>query len=148
MANFDLKQLTTVIGKRPFFQLTVDDIPDFKNAKTEKEKNERKTGVLDIYEKSLEKIYIKDLVQIYYTMNKVSNHELVPKEKFRELKGRKKSDPYKDYEFKHGDLRIYATQSPTGKIIIMASFKNKQKKDIEKMRSLKLQYFKSLLNTK
>jgi hypothetical protein len=144
MSNFDLKTISAVSGKSPIFQLTIDDKPDYSNASTEEARNDRKTGVLDIYEQRLEKKYKNNIIQIYNTMTRVANHELVPVEKFRELKGRKKSDPYKDYEFKHGDLRLYATQSPLGKIIILGGFKNAQEGDIRKMRSLKAQYFESL----
>jgi hypothetical protein len=144
MANFDLKKIAVATGTCPIYQLTIDDNPDYTNAESEEERNRRKTGVLDEYEKNLESKYKKNMVQIYNTVQRVSNMELVPKEKFRQLQGRKKNDPYPDFEFKHGDLRVYAIAGPGGKIIIFGGFKNEQEEDIKKMRVLKLKYFENL----
>ena len=144
MPKFDLKKVDAVIGVQEFYQLTIDDNPVFFGSETPEEINNLKKGVLDIYEAELEKKYKKNLVQIYSSMNRVANNQHVPGEKYHELTDRPKNDPYKDYEFKHGDLRVYAVKSPQGKIIILCGYKNQQKKDIVKMRSLKLQYFESL----
>jgi hypothetical protein len=146
MPKFDLKKIVAVKGAYPFYQLTIDNEVDFSDCKTEEEKNDKKEGVLDLYEKTLEKRYKKDMVQIYNTMERVANNEHVSGEKYHELEDRPKNDPYKDYELKHGDLRVYAIKNDVGKIIIFGGFKNSQKKDIRKMRSLKLNYFNSLKN--
>ena len=46
----------------------------------------------------------------------------------------------KEYEFKDGALRVYAIAKPEGKIIVMGGYKNRQKKDFKKFRSLKERY--------
>lgn len=144
MAKFDLKKISAIQGKQAFFQLTIDDDPDFEEAENEEARNERKTGVLDIYEAGLEAKYKKNLAQIYNAMQRVANNEHVPGEKYHELQNRPQNDPYKDYEFKHGDLRVYAIKDTVGKIIILCGYKNAQDNDIRKMRALKRQYFESL----
>ena len=146
MPKFDLKIIDSIRGKQVFYQLTVDDNPDSEGILEEAMKNDKKTGILDQYEKSLEKKYKKDMVQIYNTMQRVANNEHVPGEKYHECTGRDKSDPYKDYEFKHGDLRVYAIKTHDGKIIVLAGYKNTQKSNILRMRSIKKQYFESLKN--
>jgi hypothetical protein len=143
MRKFDLKKITAVQGKQVFYQLTIDDNPDFSNLAEGETENDRKTGVLDSYEATLESRYKKNLAQIYNAMNRVANNEHVPREKYHELTERKSNDPYKDYEFKHGDLRVYAIKTEGGKIIILGGFKNTQKEDIVQMRSLKKQFFES-----
>lgn len=148
MPKFGLKRIDAVSGKQVFYQLTIDDNPDFSDLADGETENDRKTGILDIYEQSLESRYQKNLAQIYNTMGRVANNEHVPGEKYHELTERENNDPYKDYEFKHGDLRVYAIKTEGGKIIILAGFKNTQKDDIRRMRSLKKQFFESLKNTK
>ena len=74
MHKFDVKKISAIKGKQTFYQLTIDDNPDYHGAKSEEEKNERKTGVLDIYEESLEEIYLKDLRMIYTYMDRVANN--------------------------------------------------------------------------
>lgn len=146
MPKFDLKKIVAVKGVYPFYQLTIDNEVDFSECKTEEEINDKKEGILDLYEKTLQKRYKKDMVQIYNTMERVANNEHVSGEKYHELEDRPKNDPYKDYEFKHGDLRVYAIKDSVGKIIIFGGFKNSQKKDIRKMRALKINYFNSIKN--
>ena len=143
MPKFDLKKITAIKGNQAFYQLTIDDNPDLSTAKTDAEINDLKTGVLDIYENSLEIKYKKNMIQIYNAMDRVAKNEHVPGEKYHEL-DRPKNDPYKDFEFKHGDLRIYAFKSEAGKIIALGGYKNNQDGDIQKMRSIKLQYFDTL----
>ena len=46
----------------------------------------------------------------------------------------------KEYEFKNGDLRVYAIKDFNGKIIILGGYKNTQQTDINRFRSLKAQY--------
>ena len=148
MPRFDLKIIDAVKGNQVFYQLTIDDNPDFENLGNGESVNDRKTGILDSFEEGLEKKYRKNLVQIYNTMDRVARNEHVPGEKYHELTGRKENDPHKDYEFKHGDLRVYAIKSDKGKIIIFGGFKNSQPEDIIQMRSLKKQYFESLKHKK
>lgn len=142
MPKFDLKKITAVKGNQEFYQLTIDDFPDFSGVKNELEKNDKKTGVLDEFEARLEEKYKKDLKGILTYMNRVANGQSCPSTKFRELKGRIKSDKIKDYEFKHGDLRVYCFKTNGGKIVAVCGYKNQQTQDIAKLRSLKELYFK------
>lgn len=144
MPKFDLKEITAVKGKQKFYQLTIDDNPDYKGVTTEEERNERKTGVLDEYEQQLETRYQKDMRMIYAYMEKVANNEHVSGKKYHELTDRPSSDKVKDFEFKHGDLRIYCFKSEEGKIFAVGGYKNSQDSDISRLRSLKNQYFDSL----
>src|SRR5258705_10206046 len=125
MPKFDLKKIDAVRGKQGFFQLTIDDNPDFTDLKEFETENDRKKGVLDYYEENLDPQYKKSLSQIYNIMNRVSNNEHVPGEKYHEL-DRPRNDPHKDYEFKHQKLRVYAIKTDQGKIIILGGFKNSQ----------------------
>lgn len=146
MSTFGIKKIMAIKGKQQFYQLTIDDHPDLTGAISEEEVNERKTGVLDIYEKNLEKSYRKNLIQIYNIMERVANNVHVPGDKYHEMTGRDKSDPHKDYEFKHGDLRVYAIKTSSGKVIILCGYKNSQSSDIRQMRQLKKQFLNSLYN--
>jgi hypothetical protein len=143
MPTFDLKKITLIDGKQTFYQLTIDDIPNFEGATTEEEKNERKTGVLDLYEQELEAMYMKDIEMIYAYMNMVANNAQIPGKKYHDL-DRDKNDPHPDFEFKHGDLRLYGVKIPGGKIIFLGGYKNNEEKNIRRLRSLKKQYFVSL----
>lgn len=143
MSKFDLKRIYGVKGKQAFYQLTINDSPDFDGAETDEEKNARKTGVLDEYEKNLEERYLKDIDMIYAYMNMVANNDHIPGKKYHQL-DRDKNDPYPDFEFKHGDLRVYGVKIEGGKIIFLGGYKNEQKRDLRALRSLKEQYFKSI----
>ncbi len=144
MPKFDVKKISAIKGKQAFYQLTIDDNPNYKGAKSEEEKNEKKTGVLDIYEKGLEEFYLKDLRMIYTYMDRVANNLPVSGKKYHELTDRPKNDSIKDFEFKHGDLRVYAFKNEIGKIFAVAGYKKNQIRDINKLRSLKKQYIDSL----
>ena len=143
MPNFDLKKITIIDGKQVFYQLTIDDSPNFDGAITEDEINGRKTGVLDLYEQELESRYIKDMEMIYAYMNMVANNAQIPGTKYHEL-DRDKNDPYQDFEFKHGDLRLYGVKITGGKIIFLGGYKKNEEKNIRRLRSLKRQFFTSL----
>ena len=144
MPKFDLKKILTVRGKQDFYQLTVDDNPNYLGKKTEDEKNEAKHGVLDEYENGLETKYKPHFNGIVSYMQLIANNEHVSGKKYHELSGRDKSDTVKDFEFKNGDLRVYCFKSPLGKIIAVGGYKNEQGSDIVKMRNLKKQYLESL----
>lgn len=123
MHTFGLKRITSVKGRIKFYQLMIDD-----------------NLVLDDYENRLERKYKKGLEMIYAYMNLHSNGENLPGTKYHLLQ-RPKNDPYPDFEFKHGDLRLYGVKTIEGKIIFLGGYKNSQKKNIKKLRSLKNQYF-------
>lgn len=143
MPIFDLKEIDFIKGKQKFYQLTIDDNPVFKNDDTEEMRNKKKKGVLDDYEKKLEKKYKKDIDMIYAYMNMHSNGEHIPGTKYHELE-RAKNDPYPDFEFKHGALRVYGVKITGGKIIFLGSYKNQEEKNLKRLRSLKKQYFETI----
>lgn len=143
MPIFDLKKITAIKGKQACYQLTVDDFPEYLITDTPDQQNEKKTGVLDVFEEGLEVKDRKNLKMIYAFMERVANNLPVAGTKYHELK-RPKSDPVKDFEFKHGDIRIYGFKSPRGKIFVLGGYKNNQAADIVRMRSLKKQYLESL----
>ena len=67
--------------------------------------------------------------------------EKLPPTKFKVLK-RNKSDTIVDYEIKTKDFRIYLFRDDnSSKVIVLGGFKKNQKKDIEKLRRIKKQYF-------
>ena len=71
-------------------------------------------------------------------MNEVANIRTLPNTKFKDITPRKEN--VKEYEFKEGNLRVYAIKKFGGKIIILGGYKNRQKQDLRKFRSLKEQY--------
>ena len=142
MPIFGFKIITEVKGRETFYQLTINDSFKTTGKETPDEINAKKTGVLDDFENSLETKYQKDLRGIYTYMNLIAQGSSVSKEKFKDITPDK--EKVKEYEFKHGDLRVYAIKTEGGKIIMLAGYKNKQKDQIKKFRSLKKQY---LLNT-
>lgn len=143
MPIFDLKKITAIKGKQVFYQLTIDDFPDYKTTDSPDDQNNKKTGVLDLFERELESKYRKNLLMIYSFMERVANNLPVSGAKYHELK-RPKIDSIKEFEFKHGDIRVYAFKSSGGKIFVLGGYKNNQDSDIIKMRSLKKQYLVSL----
>ena len=60
--------------------------------------------------------------------------------KLKELKKNKK-DPIKEFEFRTTNLRMYAVQGDTGKIIILCGYKKDQVRDLSSFRSLKKRIF-------
>ena len=142
MHIFDLKKIPSIKGRLAFYQLTIDDKPVFEETDTEEKRNKKKNGVLDDYEKELQKKYRKDIEMIYAYMNMHSNGEHIPGTKYHELE-RPKNDPYPDFEFKHGDLRLYGVKITNGKIIFLGGYKNRQNKNLKRLRSLKKQYFET-----
>ncbi|CAA6824345.1 MAG: Unknown protein [uncultured Sulfurovum sp.] len=86
----------------------------------------------------------KDLTKIESIISMIAKGSRNPK--FKELKGRKESeDPYKDYEIKVNQLRIFLFEDKEeGKIIVFGIVKKDTKKQnsaIEKMREIKKEYF-------
>jgi hypothetical protein len=147
MSKFDLKAIDSIKGKQAFYQLTIDDNPNLGDLKDGETENDRKTGALDIYEEQLEKKYQKDLIMIYAYMERVANNQPVDGKKYHIL-DRPATDPIQDFEFKHGDLRVYGFKSAEGKIIVLGGYKNNQKSDINRLRSLKKQYLESFKKDK
>lgn len=97
-------------------------------------------GVLDLFEASIQK---SDLVSYFkiltYMEIIVANKLLLPNNKYKLITPYK--DPIIEYEFKHGNLRVYGiTMNNMYRIIIHCGFKNKQAEDIIRFRSLKKQF--------
>lgn len=148
MSKFVLKSIEGVKGKQLFKQLIIlDDYADAKKIQKEidakfenndKDKKADKIGQLDIYEKKLEKKYKSSFRGILAIMNRVANLQPVPKMKFKDVTP--KGELINEYEFKMGDLRVFAIKIPNGKLIILGGYKNTQPQDFNKFRSLKKQY--------
>ena len=129
MSKFALEKMELIGGKQIFNKLLVDGKAPF-----------------DCFTEELEEQYKSELGSIYYRMEAVANLQLLPKDKFRELKGGK--GDVKEYEFKSKHLRVYAIHQKDGKIVVMGGYKNSQDKDIVTFRALKKQYIESLNDKK
>jgi hypothetical protein len=127
MPRFALKKIDQVKGKINFYTLEVDGRSEFSEF-CEKLENTNEHKLLNT---------------IYATMDSVSNLKYLPKTKYRELKGRKKSDKVKDYEIKKDAIRIYLFKDDKGNIVVFNGSKNDQKEDIARMRRIKEEYIKS-----
>lgn len=145
MSKFVLKNIAAIKGNQQFKQLVV--LPDNSNETSIQNEIIRLEsqnveviikGQLDIYEDALEKKYTNSFERILGTMNIVANNGKPSGEKYHELEDF--TYGIKEYEFKCGDLRIYAIKIYSGKLIIFGGYKNNQKPDISKFRSLKKQY--------
>ncbi len=91
--------------------------------------------------------YLSELDRVQAIIERKAQGEPVSPNQFKELKGRKKNDPYKDYEIRTENLRVYVFKhDKTGQVIVLGAIKKPkdQDRDIEYMRRLKRQYFESL----
>ena len=127
MRTFVLLKIDQVKGKINFYKLEIDGTCEFDEFCDELENADEK----------------KALVTIYATMESVANLRMLPGKKFKELKGRKKSDKVKDFEIKKDAYRVYLFKDDVGNIIIFGSSKNTQKEDIARLRRLKEEFLKS-----
>lgn len=127
MHTFVLIKIDQVKGKINFYKLEIDGECEFDEFCAAIEKADRS----------------KILITIYAIMDSVANLSLLPKTKFRELKGRKASDKVKDYEIKKDAIRIYLFKDDKGNIVVFGGSKNNQKDDIARLRRLKEEYFKN-----
>jgi hypothetical protein len=128
MHRFALKNIEQVKGKISFFKLEIDGkcyFDDFCKSFVSPEEE-------------------KVLAVIYATMDSVANLKFLPNTKFRELKGRRKSDKIKDFEIKKDDIRVYLFKDKAGHIVVFAGCKNDQEEDIARLRRIKLEYINSL----
>lgn len=127
MSTFALKKIEQVKGKINFYKLEIDGKCEF---------NEFCEALENAGER-------KALNTIYATMDSVANLKLLPRTKFRELKGRRTSDKVKDYEIKKDAIRIYLFKDDKGNIVVFGGSKNNQKEDIARLRRLKEEYIKN-----
>ena len=92
MSKFALVNIDAVQGIQMFEKLVVDGVAPFYTFEDELEGKDRR---------SLEKIY--------FYMNEVANIRTLPNTKFKDITPRKEN--VKEYEFKEGNLRVYAIKS-------------------------------------
>ncbi|MCX2477426.1 hypothetical protein OQZ33_24065 [Pedobacter sp. MC2016-05] len=128
MPKFELVRLDSVIGKQDFYHLKVDGVSQYETFSEEIKGNPQ---------------YVSEHKTILAYMNMVSSLKMLPKEKFRELKGN--NDNIKEYEIKSKHLRAYLFHvEHTGKLVAYWGHKNTQDSDITTFRLIKKTYFKSL----
>ena len=125
MNKFALETIDAIKGKQRFEKLLVDGVCLF-----------------DEFEKNLEKKYKRNLQKIYYYMESVANNMSLPCTKFKDVTPDKET--VKEYEFKDGDLRVYAISTYGGKIVVLGGYKNAQKADFRHFRSIKKEYLKEV----
>lgn len=76
---------------------------------------------------------MKKIMQIYAYMNEFSPSTLLPKTKFRQIKGVKRDDVY---EFKKDDIRIYVIKKYPSIFVILGVYKGTQDKNISRINKL------------
>jgi len=87
-----------------------------------------------------------ELNVIQTVIERLAQKKPVSPNRFKELKHRSKKDDYRDYEIRTKHLRVYLFEDEeAGKIIVLGARKDpkKQKRDIARMRGIKLEYFES-----
>ena len=137
MSKFVIKTVDAIKGKQDFKQLII--LSD--NIDTKKVNVEKIDGQLDIYKKSLEDSYSSSYNRILSIMDAVANNQGVSNTQWKDVTPNK--EIVKEYEVKAGDLRVFLIKIPNGKLIILGGYKNQQKSDFKKFRSLKQQYLQS-----
>ena len=121
MHIFALHIIEAIQGNQVFEKLLVDGVAPF-----------------DTFENNIEESDKRSLEKIHLYMEDVANNKPLPKTKFRDITPKK--ERVKEYEFKDGNIRVYAISKYGGKIIVIGGYKNRQQKDIVSFRSLKAQY--------
>ena len=124
MSKFALVEMSQVRGKIKYFKLSIDNSCPF----DEFCKAIRAEGNL-----------AKQLVGIFSNFDQIANLKTLPKEKFRDITPGK--ELVKEYEFKKGDLRVYAFKDPAGHVVVVGGKKSTQDEDITWFRSIKKRYF-------
>lgn len=128
MSIFTLKKIEAVAGKQEFFELLIDG------------KSQYEEFHLEISEQTT---YVSELKTILSYMSFVAELRMLPQSKFRDITP--SNDNVKEYEFKSKHLRVYTFHlEKTGKVVAFWGYKNTQKEDIIKFRSLKKQYIASI----
>lgn len=123
MSRFTLERINAVKGKIGVHKLLIDDNCEF-----------------DVFCKALKDKKREDIIgSIFSTLEAYANLQMLPGTRFKELK-RPKSDPLKDYEIKSGKYRVYLFKDSKGGIVVFGASKNTQKRDIKKLRAIKLEY--------
>ncbi len=127
MRIFTLKKIEQVKGRINFYKMEIDHKCEFDE-------------FCELLEHRKE---TPKLRSIFAIMDSVSNLNFLPKTKFRELQGRPPGDNIKDYEIKKNPYRVYLFKDTEGNIIIFGSKKGNQKRDIKKLRLIKIEYIKN-----
>tara|TARA_R110002020_G_scaffold119634_3_gene272929 strand:- start:47 stop:439 length:393 start_codon:yes stop_codon:yes gene_type:complete len=124
MPKFALEKIESIKGKQSFFDLKVNGVGQFES-----------------FSEQIEAIYRTELVTVNARMDLIANLNRLPKTKFRDITPKKES--VKEYEIKTRNLRIYLIHiEKTGKVVVLAGYKNNQKSDFVSFRSLKKQFLK------
>lgn len=123
---FAFEKMTEIRGKIPFYKLKKQDNIQLDDFETELVASPK---------------YIKEYLKILSWMDLYSNGELVGKEKFRTLDHDK--SPYTLFEFKSRNLRVYGMGCPGGEIIILGGYKNRQNRDLKRVRKIAEAVYKS-----
>ncbi|MGB8192712.1 MAG: hypothetical protein WCF67_12370 [Chitinophagaceae bacterium] len=138
MTKFVTKPVRAIKGKQRFEELVIlSDVRDIGRIGSD-----NLIGVWEQYENSLETKYRSSFNQLMMLMDRVANLKSLPATKFRDVTP--EGELIREYEFKAGDLRSYAIKIPNGKLILLGGYKNQQKEDFKRFRSLKKQYLDSL----
>jgi hypothetical protein len=136
MGKYSVTEIEELSDKQKIFKLKIEDKCPFDEFCEELEKSEKGK---------------KDLMVIQSRLYDVAklNYDKLPKTKFKEL-SRDKSDPYKDYEIKLKNYRLYFFKDKdNGQIIVFGAKKGnnkKQSRDIARMRKTKMDYFNQKQN--
>lgn len=125
MLSFELRRLEIIDGRQSFEKLIVDG-----------------RDLLQEFEQSLEERYRSEMRTIYAWMQMVADLNPVPGTIYHPLSAGK--DGIREYEFKSKHLRVYAFAKPNGKIVVTGGKKKSQRKDIKRLRELKIQFIKYL----
>ena len=131
MSIFTIELIEVITGKNRFYKLLHGDRCDYDDFCNKCKAN-------PIFKKQLATLQTR----LMYVAQLKFDH--LDETKYRELKGRKSNDPYKDYEIKTKNLRIYFFKDEgTGQIIVSGGKKDSQHEDINRMRIIKSNYFKN-----
>jgi putative component of toxin-antitoxin plasmid stabilization module len=128
MTKFALRKLEAIVAKQEVDELVIDGI-----------------GQLEFFEQELDKSdsrYLSEFKTLKAYIEYAANGKSLGDTKFKDVTPQK--EDVKEYEFKSKHLRIYAIKKDNGKIIVLGGFKNTQKQDFKRFRSLKKQYLDSL----
>jgi len=126
MSKFALEKIKAIEGAQTFDKLLIDNECQFDNFEEGLKNNDK---------------LLTELGKIYGYMEDVANGRSLPVNKFKDITPTK--ELVKEYEFKSKNLRVYAIKKENGKIIILGGYKNKQKKDIRKFRSIKRRFLEA-----
>ncbi len=132
MHIFALKSLKSITGKQNIELLIENDVCFFEEF--EKLIKERQTK------------YNNELGKVLQILERLANNKSLPNTKFKDITPQK--EIVKEYEIKSRNLRVYLIKKTDGKIIVLGGFKNRQKRDIKRFRSLKSRYLEYINQSK